>query len=164
MPQSDHARAAEFHLLAAHAHQSAAAQHGKGDHLSAHELSRQAHEHSALAWQWSQTAASNSPASRQLPQNAELPFGLSVSQADNNAHEAQPAGFNPTMKYKSGASGSSGAPTGAAKAALPKPPAAKSAAPGNSAKARASKPASSRSAAVKKHKSAKKTPSKPKMK
>jgi hypothetical protein len=44
MPQSPHDRAAEYHNKAAHAHQAAATAHGKGDHLTAHELSRQAHE------------------------------------------------------------------------------------------------------------------------
>src|SRR5271165_2476492 len=49
MPQSPHARAAELHNLAAHAHAAAAAAHGKGDYLTAHELSKQAHEHSMNA-------------------------------------------------------------------------------------------------------------------
>ena len=48
MPQSSHDRAAELHNLAAHAHTTATA-HGKGDHLTAHELSRQAHENSTNA-------------------------------------------------------------------------------------------------------------------
>jgi hypothetical protein len=38
-----------MHNLAAHAHESAATAHGKGDHLTAHELSKQAHEHSRMA-------------------------------------------------------------------------------------------------------------------
>jgi hypothetical protein len=46
MPQSTHDRAAELHNLAAHAHAAAATAHGKGDHLTAHELSKQAHEQS----------------------------------------------------------------------------------------------------------------------
>jgi hypothetical protein len=46
MPQSAHDRAAELHNLAAHAHAAAAAAHGKGDYLTAHELTKQAHEHS----------------------------------------------------------------------------------------------------------------------
>jgi hypothetical protein len=49
MPQSPHSRAAEFHNLAAHAHTAAAVAHGKGDHLTAHELSKQAREHSMNA-------------------------------------------------------------------------------------------------------------------
>ena len=49
MPQSSHNRLAELHNLAAHAHTAAAVAHGKGDHLTAHELSRQAHEHSMNA-------------------------------------------------------------------------------------------------------------------
>jgi hypothetical protein len=44
MPQSIHDRAAELHNLAAHAH--AAVAHGKGDHLTARERTKQAHEHS----------------------------------------------------------------------------------------------------------------------
>ena len=115
MPQSAHARAAEFHLLAAHAHESAATHHEKGDHMSGHELSRQAHEHAAQAWQWSQTAAQKSAAAGSVAQPGQLPFGLSAPHPDNDEHAVAPAaGFNPTLKYKSGASGSSGAPTGAA--------------------------------------------------
>lgn len=49
MPSSPHNRAAELHNLAAHAHMAAAVAHGKGDHLSAHELSKQAQEHSLNA-------------------------------------------------------------------------------------------------------------------
>lgn len=49
MPQSNHDRAAELHNLAAHAHAAAATAHGKGDHLTARELTRQAHEHSVNA-------------------------------------------------------------------------------------------------------------------
>ena len=49
MPQSSNARAAELHNLAAHAHAAAAVAHGKGDHLTAHELSKQAHEQSMNA-------------------------------------------------------------------------------------------------------------------
>jgi hypothetical protein len=46
MPQSNHNRLAELHNLAAHAHTAAAVAHDKGDHLTAHELTKQAHEHS----------------------------------------------------------------------------------------------------------------------
>ena len=53
MPQSPHDRVAELHNLAAHAHQAAATAHGKGDHLTAHELSRQALERSTPAHQLS---------------------------------------------------------------------------------------------------------------
>jgi hypothetical protein len=49
MPQSTHDRAAEMHNIAAHAHEAAAAAHAKGDHLTAHELSKQALEHSTNA-------------------------------------------------------------------------------------------------------------------
>jgi hypothetical protein len=46
---SIHNRVVELHNLAAHAHQNAAAAHEKGDHLSAHELTQKAVEHSAEA-------------------------------------------------------------------------------------------------------------------
>jgi hypothetical protein len=49
MPASPHNRAAELHNLAAHAHAAAAVAHDKGDHLTAHELSKQAHEQSMNA-------------------------------------------------------------------------------------------------------------------
>ena len=50
MPKNTtHDRAAELHKLAAHAHAAAAVAHGKGDHLTAHELTKQAHEHSMNA-------------------------------------------------------------------------------------------------------------------
>jgi hypothetical protein len=49
MPQSPHNRVAELHNLAAHTHTAAAAAHGKGDHLTGHELSKQAFEHSMNA-------------------------------------------------------------------------------------------------------------------
>jgi hypothetical protein len=48
MPESPHNRVGEFHNLAAHAHMAAAAAHDKGDDLTAHELSKQAHEHSII--------------------------------------------------------------------------------------------------------------------
>jgi hypothetical protein len=50
MPQSPHNRTAELHNLAAHAHAAAAVAHDKGDHLTARELSKQAHEHSMNAY------------------------------------------------------------------------------------------------------------------
>jgi hypothetical protein len=50
MPQSTHARASELHNLAIHAHQAAAVAHDKGDHLTAHELSKRALEHSMNAF------------------------------------------------------------------------------------------------------------------
>jgi hypothetical protein len=49
MPQSPHNRVAELHNLAAHAHTAAAAAHDKKDYLTAHELSKQALEHSLNA-------------------------------------------------------------------------------------------------------------------
>ena len=49
MPQSPHNRVAELHNLAAHAHPVAAVAHGKGDHLTAHKLSKQALEHATNA-------------------------------------------------------------------------------------------------------------------
>jgi hypothetical protein len=51
-----HQRAAEFHDLAAHAHRAAAAHLDKEDHLTGHELSKQAMEHSSNAFQQSQEA------------------------------------------------------------------------------------------------------------
>ena len=51
-----HIKAAEFHQRAAHAHNVAAADHEKGDHLSGRELSRQALEHSAKAFELAQEA------------------------------------------------------------------------------------------------------------
>jgi hypothetical protein len=56
MPQDSHQRAAEFHELAAHAHRAAAVHHGKGDHLTGHELSKQAMEHANKAFKFSQEA------------------------------------------------------------------------------------------------------------
>jgi hypothetical protein len=49
MPKTLHDRAVEIHNLAAHAHAAAAVAHGKGDHLTAHELTKQAREHSMNA-------------------------------------------------------------------------------------------------------------------
>ena len=49
MPKTQHDRAVELHNLAAHAHAAAAVAHGKGDHLTAHELTKQAREHSMNA-------------------------------------------------------------------------------------------------------------------
>jgi hypothetical protein len=42
--------------MAAHAHRAAAAHHGKEDHLTGRELSRQALEHAKSAFHWSQQA------------------------------------------------------------------------------------------------------------
>jgi len=57
MPQSPHNRIAELHNFAAHAHAAAAVAHGKGDHLSAHKLSKQALEHSMNAHKLSEELA-----------------------------------------------------------------------------------------------------------
>jgi hypothetical protein len=46
MPQSTHNRIAELHNMAEHAHAAAAVAHEKGDHLTAHELTKKALEHS----------------------------------------------------------------------------------------------------------------------
>jgi hypothetical protein len=46
----NHQRAAELHEQAAHAHRSAAEGHNKQDHLTGHERSRQALEHSHQAY------------------------------------------------------------------------------------------------------------------
>jgi len=50
----NHQRAAELHEGAAHAHR-VAEQHGKQDHLTGHERSRQALEHSQIAYQHTHT-------------------------------------------------------------------------------------------------------------
>jgi LmbE family N-acetylglucosaminyl deacetylase len=55
----NHQRAAELHDVAAHAHNAAAGHQGHQDHLTAHELSRQAAEHSRLAWVRTQRLAGN---------------------------------------------------------------------------------------------------------
>jgi hypothetical protein len=57
MPQSTHNRAAELHNLAIHAHQAAAAAHEKGDHLTAHELTKKALEHSMNAFKHAEDLA-----------------------------------------------------------------------------------------------------------
>lgn len=49
-------RVIEFHWKAAHLHEAAAASHDKGDHLTAHELSKQALEHSREALKHSEAA------------------------------------------------------------------------------------------------------------
>jgi hypothetical protein len=51
MAYDSHIRAAEFHELAAHAHRAAAVQHGKQDHITGNEHSRQAMEHANKAHQ-----------------------------------------------------------------------------------------------------------------
>lgn len=56
MPYDAYQRAIEFHNKAAHAHAAAAASHDKGDHLTAHEFSKQAHEHSLEAMKHSEAA------------------------------------------------------------------------------------------------------------
>jgi hypothetical protein len=57
MSPSSSYRLVELHNLAAHAHTVAAAAHDKGDHLTAHELSKQAHAHSLNAYKLSQELA-----------------------------------------------------------------------------------------------------------
>ena len=57
MPQSSHDRGAELHNLAEHAHAAAAAAHDKSDHLTAHELSKKAHELSQNALRHSEEMA-----------------------------------------------------------------------------------------------------------
>ena len=60
MSPSPHFRLVELHNLAAHAHSAAAVAHEKGDHLTAHELSKQAHEHSRNAHKLSEELAADS--------------------------------------------------------------------------------------------------------
>ena len=57
MPQSTHDRAAELHNLASHAHAKAATSHTQNDHLTSHELSKQAFEHSREAHQHAEQLA-----------------------------------------------------------------------------------------------------------
>jgi hypothetical protein len=57
MPQSSHTRLAELHNLAAHNHSAAAVAHGKGDHRTGHELSKQALEHTLNAHKLSEELA-----------------------------------------------------------------------------------------------------------
>jgi hypothetical protein len=64
MTQSTHDRAAELHNLAAHAHAAAAVAHGKGDHLTAHDLTKQAHEHSMNVRKLAEELASKDAKSR----------------------------------------------------------------------------------------------------
>ena len=49
-------KAAEMHQIAAHAHMAAMEQHGKGDHLTGHEFSKLALEHSTKAFELAQAA------------------------------------------------------------------------------------------------------------
>jgi hypothetical protein len=61
---SPHNPAAEFHYKAAHAHEAAAVAHDKGDHLTAHELSREAHEYSIKAFEYSKGVAAKAEDSK----------------------------------------------------------------------------------------------------
>lgn len=63
MPQSAHERTAELHNLAEHAHAAAAVAHGKGDHLTAHELSKKALEYSKNAHRHSEEMLAEQTAS-----------------------------------------------------------------------------------------------------
>jgi hypothetical protein len=60
MANDSHQRAAEFHELAAHAHRAAMTNHEKQDHLTGHELSRQALEYATQAFQFSKQAQKQS--------------------------------------------------------------------------------------------------------
>jgi len=60
MSQSPHDRAAELHNIASHAHAAAAAAHNKGDHMTANELTKLAHEKSMNAHRYTQENFSNS--------------------------------------------------------------------------------------------------------
>jgi hypothetical protein len=60
MTQSTYDRIAEIHNLASHTHSAAAVAHAKGDHITAHELSRQALEHSREAYRYSEQARGGS--------------------------------------------------------------------------------------------------------
>lgn len=50
-----------------HAHEAAAVAHAKGDHLSAHELSRQALEHSMNAFKHSEDLAAEAAKTAKAP-------------------------------------------------------------------------------------------------
>jgi hypothetical protein len=63
MAHDSYQRAAEFHDLAAHAARAAAVHHGKGDHMTGHEHSRQAMEHAKKAYELAQEAHRESEAS-----------------------------------------------------------------------------------------------------
>ena len=67
MSQNPHQRLTELHNLAAHAHEAAAAAHGKGDHLTAHELTKQALEHSGNAHRLSEELEAESGKSSKAP-------------------------------------------------------------------------------------------------
>ena len=56
MPSDSHRIAAEMHEKAAQAHRVAAERHGEEDHLTAHELSRQALDHATRAFAQAQEA------------------------------------------------------------------------------------------------------------
>ena len=60
MAKDSHQRAAEFHDMAAHAHRAASAGHGKGDHLTGHEMSKKAMEHTTKAYEFAQDALKTS--------------------------------------------------------------------------------------------------------
>ena len=79
MTQSSYDRIAEIHNLASHAHLAAAVAHGKGDHLTAHELYRQALEHSKEAYRYSEQARTES--GNPLADAAVKPTISAVSQA-----------------------------------------------------------------------------------
>jgi hypothetical protein len=68
MPADSHQIAAEMHEKAAQAHRVAAAHHGKEDHLSAHELSSLALDHSRRAFEQAQEAHRRSAKAANKPE------------------------------------------------------------------------------------------------
>jgi hypothetical protein len=58
MPQSTHNRSAELHNLTEHTHDAAAA-HDKADHLTSHELTKQADEHARETHERDEVQAAN---------------------------------------------------------------------------------------------------------
>ena len=64
MPQSTHNRSAELHNLTEHTHAAAAA-HDKADHLTPHELTKQAEEHSKKTHEHDEVPAAN-PVTRKV--------------------------------------------------------------------------------------------------
>lgn len=65
--QDSHRKAAEYHDLATHAHNLAAENYGKQDHLTGHEYSRRALEHSNRAHEFAETARRSELESRKVP-------------------------------------------------------------------------------------------------
>ena len=68
MPGDNHIIAAEMHEQAAHAHRVAATHHGKEDHLTGHEISKEALDHSRRAFELAQEAHRKSAQAANKPE------------------------------------------------------------------------------------------------